>query len=260
MRTIKIFFLMTAANIRGLMSFKVDFLVSFFAGLLSQTIGLLFLSVLFQNIPAIAGWKVYEVAILYGYMFFGEGILTLFFQGTNGLWKQVRHGDFDRYMTRPLSVGLQICGRQTNLAGAGTAVTGLMVMAYSYSRLSISWSFWKVAILVVSLILGAVIRVNINYGSAALVMWLEGAGGVKGTVEKVQEMGKYPLEIYPKAFRIILLSLIPYAAISYVPASVLLDKKPLLYFLLLPAAMVLSVVIRRFIFGKAMERYEGAGN
>ena len=66
MRTIRIFFQMTGANLRGLMSFKTDFLVSFFAGLLSQTIGLLFLSVLFQNIPAIAGWTVYEVAILYG--------------------------------------------------------------------------------------------------------------------------------------------------------------------------------------------------
>lgn len=55
MKNLRIFVQMTGANLRGLMSFKVDFLVSFFAGLLSQTIGLLFLGVLFQNISEVAG-------------------------------------------------------------------------------------------------------------------------------------------------------------------------------------------------------------
>ena len=73
MKNLRIFVQMTGTNLRGLMSFKVDFLVSFFAGLLSQTIGLLFLGVLFQNISEVAGWTVFEAAILYGYMFFGEG-------------------------------------------------------------------------------------------------------------------------------------------------------------------------------------------
>lgn len=259
MRTIRIFFLMMAANLRGMMSLKVDFLVTFFAGLFSQTIGLLFLGVLFQNIPAIAGWTAFEVAVLYGYMFFGEGIMTLFFQGTNGLWRQARKGVIDRYMTRPLSLSLQICGSQINLAGAGTVLTGLAVMFYSFHRISVDWDFWKAVMFAISLFLGTVIRVNINYGSSALGMCLDG-GGIKGAVEKMQDMGKYPLDIYPKAFRVILLSLIPYAAITYVPAAVILDKQPMPYFLLLPAAAFLSSTMRKFIMKKAMEHYDGAGN
>ena len=260
MKKLKIFFQMTSANIRGLMSFKVDFLVSFFAGLLSQTIGLLFLGVLFQNIPSVAGWNVYEVAVLYGSMFFGEGILTLFFQGTNGLWRKVRMGAFDQYITRPLSLELQIYGEKTNLAGAGTAVTGLAVIFYSFHQLHYCWTLGYAAVFLISLILGAVIRVNINFGSSALTMVLEGAAGFKGMIEKVQDMGKYPLEIYPKAFRFILLTLIPYAAISYVPASVLLGKKELVYFWILPAAALLCVGLRKWIFKKALEKYEGAGS
>lgn len=54
----------------------------------------------------------FEAAILYGYMFFGEGILTLFFQGTNGLWKKVRLGQFDQYLTRPISLELQFMERK----------------------------------------------------------------------------------------------------------------------------------------------------
>ena len=77
MKNLRIFVQMTGANLRGLMSFKVDFLVSFFAGLLSQTIGLLFLGVLFQNISEVAGWTVFEAAILYGYMFFGDFNIVL---------------------------------------------------------------------------------------------------------------------------------------------------------------------------------------
>ncbi len=260
MKNLRIFVQMTGANLRGLMSFKVDFLVSFFAGLLSQTIGLLFLGVLFQNISEVAGWTVFEAAILYGYMFFGEGILTLFFQGTNGLWKKVRLGQFDQYLTRPISLELQIYGTQTNLAGAGTAITGLVIILYSFFNLHYQWTLETAVLFFVSLVLGAVIRVNINFGSSVLGMILEGGGGIKGTLERVQEMGKYPLSIYPKAFQIILLTLIPYAAISYVPAAVLLGKADLKFFLVLPVATALCIGLRKWLFKKALEKYEGSGN
>ncbi len=260
MRYIRLFFQMMSANLRGLMAFKADFLVSFFGGLLSQTIGLLFMGVLFLNVPAVAGWNVYQVALLYGYMFVAEGVMTLFFQGTNGLWRQVRKGEFDRYLLRPLPITLQIYGRDINLAGLGTGMTGLGVMMYSLWKLELPMTPWRVVILVLSLILGAVVRVNINFASSILPVWLEGASGFKGTVENMWEMGKYPLDIYPKAFRVILLTLIPYAAISYVPASVLLGKMDPVFFLALPGTAVLIILLRIWLFHKALEKYEGSGN
>lgn len=260
MRYLRIFLQMTAANLRGLMSFKVDFLVSFFAGFLSQTIGLVFLGVLFQNIPEVAGWNVYEVALLYGYMFVSEGILTLFFQGTNGLWRQVRIGNFDRYMVRPLPVTLQIYGLQTNLAGAGTSVTGLVVILYSLGNLDLVFPWWKVVLLVASLVLGAVIRVNINFASSCIAVITQGGIGGTNTIYKIQELAKYPMDIYPRVFRVILVSLIPFAAISYIPAVVVLDRADPLFWLALPVATVLIVVIRKGMFYKALNCYEGAGN
>lgn len=260
MRYIRLFFQMMGANLRGLMSFKADFLVSFFGGLLSQTIGLLFIGVLFLNVPAIAGWNAYEVALLYGYMFVAEGVLTLFFQGTNGLWRQARKGEFDRYLLRPLPVTLQIYGRDINLAGLGTGITGLAVMLYSTWKLELAMTPGRVLLLALSLILGAVVRININFASSIFPVWVEGALGFKGTVENMQEMGRYPLDIYPKAFRVVLLSMIPYGAVSYVPASVLLGKTEPVFFLILPGAMVFIILLRMWLFRKAMGKYEGAGN
>lgn len=260
MRYLQLFFQMMAANLRGLMSFKMDFIVSFFGGLLSQTIGLLFISVLFYNVSAVGDWNAYQVALLYGYMFVAEGVLTLFFQGTNGLWKQARRGEFDRYLLRPLPIPFQIYGKCINLAGLGTVVTGLLVMYFSIWKLGIAMTPFQILLLVLSLVFGAVVRININFATSILPIWLEGATGLKGMVEEMEEMGRYPLDIYPKAFRVILLSLIPYAAISYVPTSVLLGKKSSVYFLILPIAMVLVIVIRIWLFNKAMEKYEGAGN
>lgn len=260
MRYLKIFFQMAGANLRGLMSFKADFLVSFFAGLLSQTIGLVFLGVLFQNIPAVAGWNVYEVALLYGTIFVSEGILTLFFQGTNGLWRQVRIGNFDRYMVRPIPVTLQIYGLQTNLAGAGTAVTGLAVIMYSLWKLGLGLPWWKICLLAVSLFLGAVIRVNINFAASCISVITQGGAGGNETIYKMQELAKYPLDIYPRTFRVILVSLLPFAAISYVPTAVILDRVSLVYWLVLPVATILIILVRKGMFNKGLDNYEGAGN
>lgn len=260
MRYIRLYFQMMSANLRGLMAFKADFLVSFFGGLLSQTIGLVFMGVLFLNVPEVAGWNVYQVALLYGYMFVAEGVFTLGFQGTNGLWRQAQHGDFDRYLLRPIPVTLQIYGKNINLAGLGTGLTGLCVMAYSWGKLALPTTPGRILLLILSLVFGAVIRVNINFAASILPVWVEGASGFKGMVEKMWEMGKYPLDIYPKAFRVILLSLIPYAAISYVPASVLLGKTDPVFFWAMPGAMALIILLRIWLYRKAMEKYEGAGN
>jgi|GEM_PF-2445515 len=260
MRSIRIFTQMTKANLKALMSFKIDFLVSFFAGLLSQTIGILFLSVLFMNIPSVAGWNVYQIGILYGYIFFAEGILTLSFQGTFGLTNQVRNGTLDQYLLRPLPISTQIYGQRTNLAGLGTSMTGLTVIVYSILKLDMVLPIWKFILLIVSLILGAVIRVNINFAFNSISVWLEGASGIGGTVYSLQELAKYPIDIYPRAFQVMLLSLFPFAAISYVPTAVILDKKESLFFIILPIVTVVIVILRKIIFGLALKAYEGAGN
>lgn len=250
---------MTSVNLRGLMSYKIDFLVSFFGGLLSQTIGLLFLVVLFGNIPAVAGWNVYEVAMLYGYMFFAEGVLTLSFQGTNNMWKLIRRGSFDRFLLRPLSVPLQIYGLQTNLAGLGTGVTGLAVIFYSMYQLEMKLSLPEILLFILSLILGSVIRININFTCSCFAVIYKGAT-IRSMIYKLQDMAKYPITIYPRSFQIILLSLIPFAAISYIPTAVFLDKLSFVYYLILPFATLLSIFMRRWTFNKALEKYEGSGN
>ena len=260
MRNIYIFFQLTKANLNALLSFKIDFLVSFFAGLLSQTIGILFLSVLFMNIPSVADWNVYQVGILYGFIFFAEGIMTLSFQGTFGLANQVRSGTLDQYLLRPLPISTQIYGQRTNLAGLGTSITGLAVITYSILKLDMVLPLWKINLLILSLILGAVIRVNINFAFNSISLWLEGAAGVGGTVYSLQELAKYPIDIYPRAFQVMLLTLFPFAAISYVPAAVILNKIEPLFYIILPIVTVVIVVIRKFIFWQALKVYEGAGN
>lgn len=260
MKYLQLFFLMMAANLKGLLSFKTDFLISFFGGVLSQTIGLLFISVLFYNVPSVANWNAYEVALLYSYILITEGILTLFFQGTNGLWRQIRYGTFDQYFLRPLPIPFQIYSSCINLAGLGTTLTGLFTIFVSLAHLKILLTPYRIFFIIFSLFLGTVVRVNINFTTSLLPILLEGATGLKGMIEKLQEAGKYPLTIYPKAIQLILLSLIPYAAISYIPASILLSKISYIYFLILPISMILIIILRIFLFNIVIEKYSSSGS
>lgn len=260
MKKVRLFLLFELANLHGILAYKVDFFVSFFAGMLYQTMGFLFLNVLFTNISSIAGWNIHELAILYGYIFWAEGILTLLFQGTHSLFDHVRVGHFDQYMIRPLSIPFQIYTRELNLAGIGTAIAGLAIIISSCVELNIKWVIWKIVILIISLCLSACIRINMNFSASLLEMILESASGIRGAIEKIQDLGKYPLEIYPRTFRILLITIIPYAAISYIPTTVLLGKNSIMFILLLPLCTLLSIVIRKILFYKAMQFYEGSGN
>lgn len=260
-RNIKMYLRFSAQNVRALMEFKNDFVVSTVAGAVMQTVGLIFLFVLFGNISSIGGWSLYEVALLYACMMISEGMLTLLFQGTSSLTYYVRTGNFDRFLLRPLDVTVQILGSQINFAGLGTVVTGIAVIVVSLYKLDTPISLGLILLFVVNIVFGVCIRVNLNLATTSLAFWLIATGGLSTMVYNTQDFGKYPLSIYPTVIRVVLLTVIPHAMISYVPTCLILGKLSVLpWIFAVPASMIFMIFLRKFIYSHALKRYESAGN
>ena len=69
------------------MEYKMNFYIMLVSGLFTQISGLLFVWVIFQKIPHINGWSIWEVAFIYAMVIFSEGICSLFFDGVFA-WNQ----------------------------------------------------------------------------------------------------------------------------------------------------------------------------
>ena len=260
-RSVIMYLRLSQQNVKARLEYKGDFIISTVAGTLLQTFGLVFIFVLFQNIRSVAGWNLYEVALLYGCIMMGEGAYTLLFQGVTGLTYHVRMGTFDRFMLRPLPLTTQLLGSQINFAGLGTMVTGAAVIAYSLARLPGSPGAPHLLLFMANVFLGIVIRVNINLAVASVSFWLIAAGGVASLAYSAQEFGKYPVTIYPLAVRVILFTVLPFAVISYVPVCLLVGRLALWpYALAVPASLVFITFLRCRLFSKAVKSYESSGS
>lgn len=261
LRNLKLYFRYSAQNIRGLMEYKNDFIVSTIAGGVWQAVGLVFLFALFHNITSVAGWNMYEVSLLYGCVMFSEGAYTLLFQGSTGFKHRIRNGEFDRYILRPVNLTTQILGAQINFAGLCTLITACSLMVYAVRRLSLDIHAGMLFLFGINLLLGVCIRVNMELMGQSIAFCLINVSNLQNILYDVQNFAKYPLTIYPKAVRVVLVTVLPHAMISYVPVCLLLGRLALWpYILGVPCSAVFITWLRRLIFNKAITKYESAGN
>jgi ABC-2 type transport system permease protein len=95
-----------------------------------------------------------------------------------------------------------------------------------------------------------------------ITFWLKAPGNAFGNlVHNIGEYAKYPITIYPKAIQFVVTFLVPYAFVSFFPASLLLDKglgAKLMWFV--PIVSFYSVSLSIKLFRKGLTLYESVGN
>ncbi|QTR93510.1 hypothetical protein IEMOCGPF_00586 [Streptococcus equi subsp. zooepidemicus] len=103
-RLVRMHMIFIRQYLKQIMEYKADFVIGVFGVFLSQGLNLLFLTVLFQHIPALEGWSFSQIAFIYGFSLVPKGLDHLLFDNLWALGQRlVRKGEFDKYLIRPIS-------------------------------------------------------------------------------------------------------------------------------------------------------------
>jgi ABC-2 type transport system permease protein len=154
---------------------------------------------------------------------------------------------------------LRVGAIQTGAFSMGAAQIG--VIPLNAAPRSVALSVGGALLFALNVCIGIGIRVNINLATTSLAFRYIEIGGFTNMIYNTQEFAKYPLEIYPLVIRVLLLTLIPHAVISYIPVCMFLGRLPVWpYALVPPASLAFITFLRRAIFGMALRHYESAGN
>ena len=110
-----------------IMQSKVDFLMGLFGFFFTQITGILFLYLVFEQIPSLQGWSLNQLIFIYGFAQIPRGIDHLF---TDNIWmiawRWVINGDFDRYMLRPMNVFFQVIAEKLQPDALGELLVGMI--------------------------------------------------------------------------------------------------------------------------------------
>lgn len=223
---IKLYIMFQVQNIKSLAQYRTDFLMMVFFTLFSQGCNLGLICIIYSNIPQVGGWTMWEIFLLYGFLLFSEGFINFFFQGAWKITNMIHMAELDRFLVRPVPVGLQLLTAKIDFDGLNKMVIAAAVLAVGFGKCEISWDVKKVILLLVFLAEACIIRVCMIWIASCASFWMEGKkNSLNYFVISLGEMAKYPMVIYPPVFQGIFGYLIPYAFVSFYPVGYLLGKE-----------------------------------
>lgn len=221
---------------------------------------LFLVSIFFEHIDAIAGWKkeeLYLMAILWS---LADQISIVFFNNITNLPDLVTDGNLDGHLTKPASPLFTITLNKINIFALYKALGECALLAWLFFHYNFSIDLLHIT-MGTMLFLSAVI---INYSFVLILntlsFWFYRINNVNEAWFTVFEIGKYPLSVLPKTGRILFLTVLPVAFIAYIPVATITGKFPwygILYAVLFTVFMFLFAIL---FWKHALKKYSSASS
>jgi ABC-2 type transport system permease protein len=261
-RTLWLYRRCLGAHIRAVLEYQSDFWLLVVAGLLGPLFGLAFLGVLFSRIPSIDGWTLPDVVAMYSLISIAEGAGALLIDGAWALPFIINQGELDYALARPYPVVLQLTSGTFGFHGLGSLVTGVPLLVWALSRAGVHWTVPTIALGLVLLVSAIGVKFAIVIASNAVCFWVPGPFTLfAGAVYQVGELARFPITVYGTVLRVVLIGIMPYAFVSFFPATAVLHRGHLAWVgLLTPLVAACCVGLALLMFQSGLRRYESSGH
>ncbi len=261
-RMFKIHRIFIAQEFKRMMEYKGDFIVGIIGFLLVQISNLLFLWIIFSQIPNLLGWTMNEVIFIYGFSLIPKGIDHFFF---DNLWAIghfiVRKGDFDKYLTRPVNTLFHVLVEKIQIDAFGEMLTGIALVCVTAPTLGASLSIVRILIMIAIIPFITLIYTGIKTITASIAFWTKRSGSIIYVFYMFNDFAKYPVTIYNRFVQNIITYIIPFALTSYYPALFILKGDDPLFNLGMPVlASVVLMGAGIIVWHKGTRAYESAGS
>lgn len=226
-------------------------------------VGMLFLiiEIIFTQTSSLAGWSREAVYLMTVFWVLAEEAWLMFF-GSNvpRLPETIVRGDLDFYLTKPVAPLFLVSTRIFLPRALYRFMTQAFIFGWLIYRFDFAVSTRAAVFTVISFGLAFVIAYATSLAGNTLAFWYHRIDNINELIGAFRVLGRYPLEIWPKTFKIILLTALPVVFSGYVPVAMLTGRWPwyaLLY------AMVFSMALLAGAIGfwrYALRQYSSASS
>ncbi|WP_436514234.1 ABC transporter permease [Clostridium thermobutyricum] len=248
--------------LKTLMEYREDFLCGLFGFLLIQATSLIFINLIFNNIPSLKGWTLNEILFIYGFSQIPRGIDHIF---TDYLWMfsggSIVKGEVDRYLLRPLNPLFQVIANRFQPDGFGELIIGFILVIYSGMKLGLTVNFIMIIAFIIAVIGGVFIYTGVKLITASMAFWIKNSFQCVRMGYELGGFAKYPVSIYPGGIRGILTFIVPFAFTGYYPAAYMLNKESFFKGIILTFIVgVIFIGVAYCVWLKGLSAYESSGN
>ncbi|MFN2302319.1 MAG: ABC transporter permease [Anaerolineales bacterium] len=227
LKSIKMLYRLLRNQIRSQVQYPVSFLMEVVSS--AAILGFYFIAfaLTLNRFEQIGGWKIGEVAFIWGITESSFGLMDMVFSGFDydTFGPLVRRGRFDQLLLRPVNITLQVLGSSFVLRRLGRIFEGVIIFIYGINLIDVVWTFEKIVYIPIIMISQVLFFGSLFIIGTTTTFW---------TTERLEilniftyggsEIMSYPMHIFPRPIRIIFTYLVPAIFLSYFPAIFILDK------------------------------------
>ena len=172
--------------------------------------------ILLQRVESIGGWRLEEMALLWGIVATAFGISVFFFGGATDLARMISENQIDTYLLQPKEPLSHIVSSKCLIGGLGDIFSGVLLMYLSgYLR----FDLLPIIALSVCLAMLGLTATNIIFQCAAF--WVKSARELSESLwEFLITFSTYPGSIYRGVVRLVLYSIIPAGFFAIMPVQI----------------------------------------
>jgi ABC-2 type transport system permease protein len=251
---------LVGARVRGQLEYRGSLALQVVATATITIVDFVAILVIFQNVPALDGWRLEEVALLYGIATISFAFTDLAIGHLDLFPQMIRDGTFDLLLVRPLPSLLQVIASDFSLRRIGKVAQGVAVLVYALAHVDVDWTLGRAALLPVAILSGAVLYAAVWIALATIAFWIVDAIEVVNAFTYGGNfLSQYPISIFGRWLRSLVLFAIP---LAFVAVRALLGKDgigPAELGYAAPLVAALASVVAYLVWERAVRRYRSAG-
>ncbi len=255
-----IYFLAFKASLQAKLEYRVDLVIGVITSMMLQAASLSFLVIVLRTTPTLAGWSGREIVFLFGMTAASLGGSELL---SNQIWmlpQYIVQGDLDRLLTYPVRSLLFFLVTRPELHALGNLLTGAVYVITSLASLHVAGYVWLCV--PIWWLCGILIYSSALVVFACLSFRFVGPFAQQLFVPlQFLQASRYPVSIYPSWLKAVLLFVVPYGAVHYLPARVFFGKTANIWGLgVAPCAALVLVLAAQTAWNLGLRSYESSGS
>lgn len=212
-------------GLKILPQFRADFALVIAGAVVRDGAALVFLGIIFGRIPALAGWSLDELLLVFGLLTVGGYLGAIFLNAVHNLSWYVQFGGYDVLLIRPAPPLFQLIGEQPfNITFIGNFLVGIATIGVALGRLALPFQPWWLLYFPAVAVSGALIGFSINLIVACLAFRFTSVSSLMIVLGYLPEFARFPPTIFATPVAFTLTWLLPHAMVGFYPAALILGK------------------------------------
>ena len=205
------------------LEYKTNIIIDLITAIFSLIGSIFLLSIFFQNIGIIGGWKFEEALIIQGIYTILNGITNTWFNpNLTEIVKHIREGTLDFVLLKPIDSQFFISLKKITPSGFLEIMLGFCLLLYCIKINQINLNLSFLSLCLITIICSICILYSLWFFISTTTIWFVKTWNATEVLRSFLYIGRFPLNSFSFSLRIFFSVFIPIAFITSIPSEVFL--------------------------------------